>query len=61
MCRVQFFAENLFDKTRTRTNELYFEEITGAVKSLIDIQRARLETELPYYRIICLIENVEST
>ncbi len=60
MIRVKFFAQDMRDKTTTRTNQLFFEEIDMTVQILINTQYERLTKALPQFRVICLIENLEN-
>jgi len=60
MYKVKFFTQDLEDKTRNQTNEVFFDEIDEAVIILIKTQIARLELTLKNVRVLCLIENLET-
>jgi len=59
MIAVQFFAQDKTSKQKTSSNKLYFDEINYTNLMVLKAQRTRLETNLPNYRILCVIEQLE--
>jgi hypothetical protein len=59
MIAVQFFAQDKTSKQKTSSNKLYFDEINFTNLMVLKAQRTRLETNLPNYRILCVIEQLE--
>lgn len=59
MIAVQFFAQDKTSKQKTSSNKLYFDEINYTNLMVLKAQRTRLETNLPNYRILCVIEELE--
>jgi hypothetical protein len=59
MISVQFFAQDKTTKQRTSSNKLYFDEINYTNLMVLKAQRTRLEFNLPNYRILCVIEELE--
>ncbi len=59
MIAVQFFAQDKTSKQKTSSNKLYFDEINYTNLMVLKAQRTRLEVNLPNYRILCVIEELE--
>lgn len=59
MIAVQFFAQDKTTKQKTSSNKLYFDEINYTNLMVLKAQRTRLEVNLPNYRILCVIEEME--
>jgi len=59
MIAVQFFAQDKTTKQKTSSNKLYFDEINYTTLMVLKAQRTRLEVNLPNYRIMCVIQQME--
>lgn len=59
MISVQFFAQDKDTKQKTSSNKLYFDEINYTNLMVLKAQRTRLESNLPNYRIVCVIEQIK--
>jgi hypothetical protein len=58
MISVQFFAQEKTTKQKINSNKVYFDEINYTNLMVIKAQRSKLESNLPDYRIVCVIEQI---
>lgn len=57
MIGIKFILQDMITGDKQDSTELFFPEWTEEVKALVELNRKRFESSMPYHRIFVLIEN----
>lgn len=60
MISVQYIAQNIKTKEKTKSVRLYYNDLDWHTKALMEAQRVKLVLQLPDHRIIVVIANEEN-
>lgn len=59
MISVQFFCVHMKTKQKQYSQPLFYNEMSDHAKNNIDVNMNRLIANLPGFRVVCLITNID--